>query len=420
MAEVLDGSAPRASAEVSAAFGRAAGGAERPLTILHVITSLARGGAQAHLLELIRGQKQRGHAVHLAFFKDPDMVEDFFPLVGFPMDLAMASTASAAVMGRLWGLVSAIKPDVLHTHLLKADAYGAVAGRFGKAGVTIASKHNDEEALRRPWVARLHGLLSRLDDRIIVLSDYVGRYVVEAGHVLPAKVRLVYYGIRLDRPLALSTGQAREARREFGFPPDGPLLLSVGRLDPQKDHPTLIAAMGKVVRRVPEARLLIVGGRQLGDAAYERELHYQAERPEVAGKVVFAGERKDVPRLMAACDVFTLASRWEGFGLVFVEAMAASKPVVATRVSAIPEVVENGVTGLLVPPRDPDALAEALIRLCEDPAERRRLGSNGYHRVRQRFTADRMVEETLAVYHEALAERGSAKRTASKGAGASS
>jgi glycosyltransferase involved in cell wall biosynthesis len=375
------------------------------MRILHVITSLARGGAQAHLLELIRGQKRRGHEVELAYFKDPEMVADFAPVVDFPFALDMEDLASAALLGRLWGLTTAVKPDVLHTHLLKADAYGAVVGRFGPPRVTIASKHNDEAALRRPWIARLHGLLSRLDDRIIVCSDHVGRYMVETGRVPADRVRRIYYGIDLDRPLALAEPQLREVRRELGLPAQGPFLLCVGRLDPQKGHPYLIEAMHRVVERFPDATLLIVGAAQQGSEEYVGALREQAAAPELVGKVVFAGERQDVPRLMAACDVFVLASLWEGFGLVFVEAMAASKPVVGTRVSGVPEVVADGETGILVPPRDPEALAAAMIRLLDDPAECRRLGRNGYQRVRERFSAARMVEDTLQVYREALDAR---------------
>ncbi|HEX2035303.1 MAG TPA: glycosyltransferase, partial [Chloroflexota bacterium] len=392
-------------AEVLSSRGERGGEGERPLRILHVITSLARGGAQTHLLELMRGQRRRGHTVELAYFKDPHMVEEFLPVAGFPMALEMENLASAALLGRLWGLVSAVKPDVLHTHLLKADAYGAVAGRFGRARVTIASKHNDEAALRRPWVARVHGWLSRLDDRVIVVSDHVGRYMVETGRVPAAKIRRVYYGINLDRPLALAESQVREIRRELGLPRQGPILLSVGRLDPQKGHPYLFEAMRQVAARIPEARLVVVGAAQQGSEEYVASLRRQAAEPELEGRIIFAGERQDVPRLMAACDLFVLASLWEGFGLVFAEAMAAGKPVVGTRVSAVPEVVVDGETGRLVPPQDADALAAAVIGLCEDASERRRLGRNGYQRVRQHFAAPRMVEQTLAVYREALSEK---------------
>jgi glycosyltransferase involved in cell wall biosynthesis len=391
-------------AAAAAAVDQKSGGGER-LRILHVITSLARGGAQTHLLELMRGQKRRGHTLELAYLKDPEMVEEFREVTPFPTALAIDTTTSAALLGRLWGLVSAFKPHVLHTHLLKADAFGAIAGRFGGARVTIASKHNDEAVLRRPWVARLHGWLSRLDDRVIVVSDHVGRYMVEVGRVPAAKIRRVYYGISMNRPLALLDSQVREIRRELDLPPAGPFLLCVARLDPQKGHPYLFDAMREVCRQIPDARLVVVGAAQQGSEDYVRQLRSKAAEPDLAGKIIFTGERRDVPRLMAACDIFVLASLWEGFGLVFAEAMAASKPVVATRVSAVPEVVVDGETGILVPPRDPQALAGAIIRLCRDPAERRRLGNNGYRRVRERFTADRMVDETMAVYREALAEK---------------
>jgi glycosyltransferase involved in cell wall biosynthesis len=385
------------------------------IRILHVITSLARGGAQTHLLELMRGQKRRGHEVELAFLKDPSMVEAFAEVVPLPLQthlgVGLTERQHAALLGRLWGLVSSIKPDVLHTHLLKADAYGAIAGRYGGARVTISSKHNDEAALRRPLVARVHGWLSRLDDRIIVLSDHVGRYVVERGRVPAKKVRRVYYGISFkDRPIALGDRAARALRGEFEIPHDGPFLLCVGRLDPQKGHPVLLEAMREVVRRLPNARLVLVGGAQQAPPGYVEDLHLTAAHPDLDGRVIFAGERSDVARLMAACDLFVLPSEWEGFGLVFVEAMAAGIPVVATRVSGIPEVVLDGETGVLVPVHDPDALAEAIVRLCEDPAERRRLGNNGFQRVREHFTAERMVDETLAIYREALAEKAARRR----------
>lgn len=375
------------------------------LRILHVITSLARGGAQAHLLELIRGQKRLGHEVELAFFKDADMVPDFSQVVPLPFitHLGMGQVSVAALLGRLWGIVSSFKPDVLHTHLLKADAYGAIAGHFGSARVTISSKHNDEAALRRHWIAWLHGRLSRLDDRIIVLSDHVGRYIAGTGRAPADKIRRVYYGIDLDRPIALSDRAARALRLELGVPPAAPFLLCAGRLDPQKGHPTLFEAMRLVLAARPDARLVVAGSAQQAPAAYVAHLRELAAVPDLAQAIILAGERTDVPRLMAACDLFVLASRWEGFGLVFLEAMAAGKAIVATRVSAIPEVVLDGETGLLVPPDDPAALAGAIVRLLDDTARREMLGAAGYRRVAAHFTARRMVDETLAVYQEALA-----------------
>ena len=396
-------------------------GAGQPLRILHVITSLARGGAQAHLLELIKGQRALGHHVELAYLKDGEMVADFVPHVGFPIPLSGSDgraqpTAEAAIatVGRLMAAISAIKPDILHTHLLKADAFGAVCGWLSRVGrrqarplAIISSKHNDEAPLRRRWISHLHGFLSRADDAVICCSDHVGRYVVSVGRVPAGRIRRIYYGIDLARPIALGPTRLSEVRRELGLPVGAPFVLAVGRLDPQKGWPVLLDAMAKVVGTRDRVRphLVIVGGPQQGDPEYVDDLRVRASIPDLLGHVHFAGVRRDIPDLMAACDLFVLASRWEGFGLVFAEAMAAAKPVVATRVSAVPEVVLDGETGLLVEPDDVEGLASALGRMLSDGGLRARMGSAGYRRVQSEFGAPRMVRETLATYREVIATR---------------
>ncbi len=402
---------------------------DRPLAILHLITSLARGGAQAHLLDLVKGQRARGHHVEVAYLKDHDMVPDFLQVgrghaegqAGLPIPVGSADDDGfgrgidgiVGVAGRLMAAISATRPDVLHTHLLKADAIGAVVGwlaRFGRRGsppcAIISSKHNDEAALRRPWIARAHGVLSRADDAIICCSDHVARYVTTVGRAPADRVRRVYYGIDLGRPVDLGADRRAEVRRDLGVPDRAELVMGVGRLDPQKGWPDLIEAMASVVAARPNAHLVIVGGAQQGDGSFVGRLRARALAPDLAGHVTFAGVRRDVPVLMAACDLFALASRWEGFGLVFAEAMAAARPVVATRVSAVPEVVADGETGLLVEPGDIDGLAGAITRVLSDRALGGRLGMAGYRRVRELFAAPRMVDETIAVYREVIARRG--------------
>lgn len=426
---------------------------KRSLRVLHVITSLARGGAQAHLFHLARGQRRAGHAVDVAFFKDPVLVPEFGASLclgearaaadgrghrpppgesGRLIDLEARATLSPGLLRRLVRLIRAGRYEVVHTHLLKADVYGALAvrlaypfarprqvsdtaadaqgpialsasqnrGRRGRPAL-VASKHNDEQVLRGSLVGRLHGLISRLDDRVIAISDHVLRYMATTGRVPADRLRRIYYGLELGedgyRPNPNSQTLC-SVREEFVLPPLGPLLLSVGRLDPQKGHADLLVAMREVLAAQPDARLLVVGESQVAPSEYRKQLLALAARPELAGRVVIAGERRDVPRLLAACDVFVMASHWEGFGLVFLEAMAAGKPVVATRVSAVPEVVADGETGLLVPMGEPAAMAAALLRLCRDPELAGRLGQAGRARVRDRFAAQRMVEDTLAAY----------------------
>ena len=370
--------------------------------VLHVITSLHRGGAQRHLHILMAGQRAAGWSVDLAYLKDPYLVNQFQSVAGRVIDLRAQATVSPLVLPRLIRLIRAGQYDVIHTHLLKADAYGAVAARLAGGAILISSKHNDEAVLRRPLVGTIHGRLARLTDRVIVLSEHVGRYIRDRGRVPSEHLRRVYYGITPDTGAATAAARAA-VRAEFGVPAEAPLLLTIGRLDPQKGHLDLLAALRQVAAALPTVHLIVAGAPQQASADYEQALRAAAAAPELAARVHWAGHRDDVPVLLAACDIVVQSSHWEGFGLVLVEAMAAQRPVVATAVSAIPEVVRDGGTGLLVPPHDPHALARALLQLCGDPERRARLGAAGAARVQAHFTAERMVRETLAVYAEARA-----------------
>ena len=345
------------------------------------------------------GQRAAGWSVDLAYLKDPYLADRFRGVARRVIDLRAGATVSPLVIPRLIRLIRAGQYDVIHTHLLKADAYGAVAARLSGTAVLIASKHNDEAVLRRPLVGTVHGWLARLTDRVIVLSDHVGHYMRDPGHVPAERLRRVYYGITPDAGAATAARAA--VRAEFNVPADAPLLLTIGRLDPQKGHRDLLAALRQVVAALPAVHLIVAGAPQQASVAYEQALRAAAAAPELGRRVHWAGHRDDVPALLAACDIVVQPSHWEGFGLVLVEAMAAQRPVVATAVSAIPEVVRDGETGLLVPPHDPHALARALLQLCGDPDRRARLGAAGAARVQSHFTAERMVRETLAVYAEA-------------------
>jgi glycosyltransferase involved in cell wall biosynthesis len=192
-------------------------------------------------------------------------------------------------------------------------------------------------------------------------------------------------------------------RRELGLPEGVPVVVSISRLFHWKGHADLLRAMAVVRREVPEARLVIVGEEDLAAGGLARP-GYMAELKQLAGDlglkdhVLFTGFRGDVPRMLAAADVFALPSFQEPFGLVFLEAMAMKRPVVALDNGGTPEVVEHGKSGLLSPARDPDALAANLLTLIRDPALRARMGECGRRAVETRFTPARMARDVERVY----------------------
>lgn len=362
--------------------------------VLHIITSLAVGGAQNHLKILVKGLAQNGWQSDVVFFKDPAMQPEFAPLAGSVRHVPLGRTSLPQTLWQLRRLIEEDGYAIIHTHLLKADAMGALAGALTSVP-TVSTKHNDERVLLNPAIGAVHGLLSRLNARIVVISRHVGEFMRTRGRVPARKIVHIPYGIELSRQTPPDVPDTNQASPE-------PRFISIGRLDPQKGYESLLYAVAAVKRHVPDVRLWVVGDTQHGGEDYRASLLALRTELDLTEHVEFLGVRRDVAALLADAHAFVLASRWEGFGLVFLEAMAAAKPVVATRVSAIPEVVAENETGLLVPPDDPDALARALLDLLQDPARARQMGVAGHARLHAHFSAEAMVAKTLALYTACL------------------
>lgn len=236
-------------------------------------------------------------------------------------------------------------------------------------------------------------------DAIFSISKYVAGTVVEMGrprqdiHIVPNAIDATRWDPSTD---------GASFRRELGIAPDAPLLASVSRLFWWKGQRELLQAFELSRRERPDMKLVIVGEDAPGHSSFTRQLKGLAEALGVAEHVIFTGARSDIPRVMAACDVFTLPSFEEPFGLVFLEAMAMQRAVVAIDNGGTPEVVEHGRTGLLSPPWDVPALAANISRLVGDPELRRRFGEHGRQRVLDHFNAPRMARDAAAAYEAVL------------------
>lgn len=380
--------------------------------ILHVITSLAVGGAQQHLLTLLNGLKDR-YQMDVVYFKDSDLAPQVASVAERLHQFRLGRFPSPVELGRFVNHVRAGQYAVVHTHLLKADAWGTLAGRMGGAPVIVSSKHNCEEVLQNPAYGHIHGALTRFTTVVIAVSSSVAEYVATTGRVEGPKIVVVHYGIEeVNQPPG---NPADRIRANLGLEPYTPLALCAARLDPQKDHQTLLRAWKLVVERAPSARLLLVGDTQLGGNAYVDGLKRLAAALGIADAIVFAGVRDDVSDLMAACDVFAMSSRWEGLGLVFLEAMRAGRPVVATRVGGIPEVVIDGETGYLVDVGDSAALASRLVELFEDRKTAKTMGKRGRERFEHRFAADQMLGKISALYAKLTGETSPERSATSRG-----
>jgi glycosyltransferase involved in cell wall biosynthesis len=353
--------------------------------ILHVDTAATWRGGQNQVLLTALGLRERGRATTIACRADGELLVRARTEGVEARPVPFRGDLWPPAILRLARLLRRERPRVLLLHDPHAVTAALAASRLAFRARLVAVRRVDFP---------LRSALSRLKysacDRVIVVSRAIAA-VVERGGVPRPRQRLVYEGVR-ERPPAPGGAEALAA---LGVPSGAPVIGNVAALTSHKDHATLLLAMGRVRERVPEARLVIAGEGPLRAALEARALDLG-----VRDRVVFAGFRRDLDRLLPAFSVFCLSSHLEGLGTSLLDAMAYGLPVVATAAGGIPEAVEDGVSGRLVPPREPGALADALVSVLESEAVRRSLGAAGRRRFLERFTAERMVDDTLAVLEE--------------------
>ena len=286
--------------------------------------------------------------------------------------------------------------DLLHTHGYKADLLGIIIAHIATIP-KAATVHGYTDAFPAVRVYRhLDLLVLRRFPKVIAVSDYLRRELIASG-LAPHQVVTVHNAVDHDVFVSTVCADRREVRAELGIGPDAPVVLTVGRLNPEKGHRYLLESVQLACRHIPGLRVLVVGEGPLRAKlkANTRALHLDVV-------VSFLDWRDDVASLMSASDLFVLPSTRESFGLVILEALALRVPVIATRVGGVPEIIRTGETGILVEPRDPAALAEAMIWTLANPAQARQLARHGQAVVRQRFSLEAMVKATNRVYHEVM------------------
>lgn len=280
--------------------------------------------------------------------------------------------------------------DVIHTHNTQPFIDGGLGGIWARVDTHIHTDHARRYPDKWRYIAA-EWVLARSAHRVVGVSDHTSMQLVREGGIPPDKVVTVPNGI--EDPLAESYVDYHSKRSELDIPDDA-LIVGVGvRLAEQKGLSYLIEAMETVVARVRDARLVIAGYGPL-----RGQLEAQARRSGLDEYVRFLGKRRDMVEVMQTFDVYALPSIWEGLPLVVLEAMAVGCPVVASDVGGVSSAVEDGTTGRLVDPRQPEALAEALVELFLDENERRRCGENGRKRFLEKFSADTMARRYERLY----------------------
>ena len=348
------------------------------MRVAHIIKVTRISGAEGHLLDLLTGLRERDVDARAIILVERDK----------PMDAMMREAEARKIpitrltirrdfdLHLLWTLRRAIReisPDLVHTHLIHADLHGYLAARGAGVRRIISSRHNDDAFRYRSRWRRINRRLWRRLDAGIAISEAIKEFAIQIEGAPAENVSVVRYGIDYgwlsDEDIQVAR---RQLRAELGLAEDALLLGMVCRLVEQKGIPYALEATRRIRSEFPAAHLVIAG-----DGEKAAELRRLASALGIADRVHWLGWRSDAADLMAAFDVLLAPSLWEGFGLVLLEAMSRRVPVIASRVSAIPEVVLHGETGILIEPRDVDALAKAIARLLNDRALCKYMGLSG-------------------------------------------
>jgi glycosyltransferase involved in cell wall biosynthesis len=317
---------------------------------------------------------------------------------GFPVfDLGRRPGVDWRCALRLAQLFRRQRVALVHAHQIPAFLYGSLARLLAQRPPILFTEHGLTHA-RSPRRKRIlvNRLLLQRRDRVVAVGQAVRRVLVDNEGLPGSRIQVIYNGIASD-PFARAAGSRETVRGELGLAPADLVACQVGRLEPIKDHATALRALGRVVARRPEARLVLVG-----DGPEKGRLHELAGRLGLLSQIRFLGMRYDVPRVLAGADLLLLSSTSEGIPLALIEGMAAGLPVVSTNVGGVPEVVVHGTTGLVAPAGDEAALAGAILRLAEDASLRRQMGENGRQRAQTMFSEDRMYARYCALYNEML------------------
>jgi len=329
------------------------------MRIFHCITTLGRGGAEMQLLMMLRHQiDKENHEVTVGFLKEPsDLAPSFERLGAKLVPLGSRTGLSAATIVRLADSLRRGSYDVVHTHLLKANFVGGMAARLAGVPRVVAHKHVDAHQMRNKFFALIHDVASRVtDDATIYLSQDTADFYASHAILEPRNRHAVHYAF--DPEIYACDGA--DLRCQLGLGEDAFLFVSLSRIVAQKGVDVLMEAFETVADAAPEAHLAIAGA-ATDEAAYADRIRQMASGSRFRGRIHLLGLRSDPDAVYRAGDAFVLASRWEGLGLVLLEAMWFGLPIIATRASAIPEIVRDGIDGVLVEPGNSHQLAEAML-----------------------------------------------------------
>lgn len=372
------------------------------INVMHMIGSLRIGGAEKVVLTLLKSMDRDKFNVAVCCFTKANGLTAEFENLGIPIAIVKPrKLLDPFCVLRLARLMRKEKIDVLHTHLPDADIMGRIAAKIARVPVVISTLHTVYTEKRNPKIRyRIKTFIDRITgnyfaDLMLAVSEIVKDYHIKWAKMNPEKIQILPNPVVLDEFQIDGKFDRIKKKKELAIDTTHKVITNVGSLAELKGQTYLIQAMSQIIKATPQATLLLVG-----DGPLRSDLEGLVKNLGIGGNVYFAGFRKDIPELLAITDVFVLPSVSEGVSVALLEAMAMEKPAIVTRVGANPDIVEDGINGILVPPLNPDALAKAITNLLEDGQKAHKLGIAGRRKAEERFSSRVVVEKLQSLYRE--------------------
>ncbi|MBU0477116.1 GT4 family glycosyltransferase PelF, partial [bacterium] len=363
--------------------------------ILQIIATLDIGGAERQLVELVKRLDKNKYNVTVCCITRGGPMEENLKKLGIEYHLLHKRFKfDFTVIFKLTRLIRQKKIDLVHTWNFTANAWGRLCAWVAGVPIIIASEHGTFSPVLKRQIL-VDKLLSKCTDKIITVSNNFKECIERIEKIPHEKIIAIHNGIDINE-FGTSVNNAN-LKNELKIDKECPVVGIVARLDPLKDHESFLRAAEYIIKKMPEVRFLIVG-----DGELRGKLESLAKEVGLSKKVIFTGFRRDITNILSIINVFVLCSISEALGIAVLEAMASSKPVVATNVGGIPEVVKDEETGILVPPGNPEALAESITRLLKNKEEARRIGLAGRRRVEKYFDIKLKVKKVEEIYDKLI------------------
>lgn len=373
---------------------------KRKYKIVFIIDGLGMGGAERLMLPILKNLDSEYFEPRVCALqiKGGNPIAEDLRRLGVPVDLIPAPyLRDVTALPRLYGYLKDVKADLVHTQLEVADILGNIAAKFLRlpSAATIHTMPSQDMKLKSKFHQSLElSALRYFCDAIVSVSDEARKFYMDISRIPPKNFLTIYNGIDLGHFESLDSRQERiKIRRELGIPNDAKVLVTVAVLRELKGIQFMIRALPSVISSHPDVFYLIVG-----DGTHRGALEQEVDKAGVRNRVIFAGQRADIPGLLAAGDIFVLPTLTEALPTVLAEAMAARLPIIASAVGGVPEMVADGENGILLPAGDSETLAAACISLMADAEQRQAMGERGWRIVTKKFNIHTQVDSLKELY----------------------